>query len=262
VSPAPHQLKRKKKARQTDQSDQSEDETMAPLPPVKITDVEHKRLLRVERERDTMRRANEVLHKDIEALHKNADVLHKEKAGLKEDNDKYHKANDEAAAESLASIKTINDLTKEIDELTGEKEELEETLVDAYKALKDAGNHCKKEQKKAIKNKIQSWIKEVGFCTVKFVKEDKLDEFVDLVYKSIKDELKLTVAGTDNYCSKECFVRIYKAFIASELGDRRAYTQTGCFKACKGELFLFSFDNIWCILRLIFLLCDFSLVAV
>jgi chromosome segregation ATPase len=197
--------------------------------------MEHKRLLKVEKEHDTLRKANHVLHKDIDVLHKDIDVLHKEKADLTKDNDQYHKANDEVAEESQVSIKTINDLSKTINDLTAEKQELEDTLVEAYKALKDAGNHCKKEQKKAIKDKIQSWIKEVGFREVKFVKDKELNDFVDLVYESIKDELKLTVTGTDNFCSKTDFKRIYKAFIATELGDRRAYNQTGCLAACKGE---------------------------
>jgi hypothetical protein len=81
VSPAPHQLKRKKKARQTDQSDQSEDETMAPLPPVKITDVEHKRLLKAEKERETLKKANDVLTKDKADLEKDNDQFHKARAG-------------------------------------------------------------------------------------------------------------------------------------------------------------------------------------
>jgi hypothetical protein len=118
---------------------------------------------------------------------------------------------------------------------------LQTTLAGANQALKDAGRHSKKEEKKDIKKAISRWIKDVGFRNTKFAKGDKLTRFAKTIYSRIKGDLHLMDDGHDHYTPEVEFVRIYEPYIQTVLGERRQYVQTMLFEVAKSKSWYFVF---------------------
>ena len=134
--------------------------------------------------------------------------------------------------EEIETLKLeVDEVTKENQGLTKENEKLKEKLEEALKALKDGGKFSKKEQNKSIKEKIDLWVRDIGFRTVKFAKDDALEKFTKDVFDGIKRDLNLEDPDQDHYCPEKEFVRIYQNVVQATLGNRRQYIQTGIFKA-------------------------------
>lgn len=132
----------------------------------------------------------------------------------------------------------LEKLKKENKHLTTVNETLRVQLTNAKKALKKAGKSAKDEVVEGVLDIIKTWIKEVGYRSVRFVVgEDQQVEFCRDVYDGIKGNPQLRFddhTDPETYKDFDEFKRVYDASCRECLNKRRQYTQTLCQVATTG----------------------------
>jgi ribosomal protein L16 Arg81 hydroxylase len=186
---------------------------------------------------DKIRKAN----KWMAEQDKKMALLQRELQDGRKETQEANRARQAAVEEVAESNAIVEDFTRQVVELKRQNENLTNALEGARQALKDAGKHSKKEERRDIKLATSAWIKNVGFRDTKFVKGKKLELFAKRIYKSIAPKLDLTAEGTDHYTPEAEFVRVYKDHIQKVLGERRQYVQTQLFQCLMSEC--------WCTFR-------------
>lgn len=174
---------------------------------------------------------------DTDVLHLNQDMRSKDKeledksVLIGQLNTNLQDKNKELATQA----KQLGDKDALIKTLTEDNTKLKDLLEEAKKALKDGGKYAKFEQNGTVAKEIAKWIKDVGFRTKIFVRDDALTKFTTTVYSKVKDKLGLEVAGSEQAVSVSEFCRIYESVVQTELGNRRSYVQTSGMAKMKSK---------------------------
>lgn len=140
---------------------------------------------------------------------------------------------EDGAKQKTAQLKSAK---KELADLKIQNTNLAESLKTTVQALKDAGKHSKTEENKAVRKEVKKWIKDFGFRNTKFVKGERLKQFMERIYANVKTDLGLDInPDDDHYLPLNEFIRIYESYVQACLGDRRQYVQTQLFDAARSK---------------------------
>jgi len=166
------------------------------------------------------------LREDNKELKKENKKLGKDVTSLQATIQEKNTDNDEISKENKAFSDQNEDLKKD-------REHWKNKYDNCMKALKDTGKAAGFEQKEDTKDKINSWIKEIGFRNTKFAQMNtKLVSFTEDCYDALKNDYGWEEEATR--FEKSEFVHIYKAHCTAQLSLRRQYNQTQLQKAAAG----------------------------
>ena len=159
---------------------------------------------------------------------------------LKNDNRNLSQENSKLKSELLQKTKDLKesdaenrDYDEENEALKKERDQWKNKFDACMQALKDTGKAATFEQKKDIKDKINAWVKEIGFRNTKFAQSDgKLDRFAEDCYDALQEGFGWNSEAT--HFPKSEFVRVCKAHCAAQLSLRRQCNQSMLQNAAQG----------------------------